>query len=62
MFFLGGDKLMEKIIEIKNVNKFYGRKQALHNITLTIHQGMFGLLGRKRRWKNDAHEDSCHTS
>lgn len=37
---------MEKIIEIKNVNKFYGRKQALHNITLTIHQGMFGLLGR----------------
>lgn len=37
---------MEKIIEIKNVDKFYGRKQALHSITLTIHQGMFGLLGR----------------
>lgn len=37
---------MEKKIEIKNVDKFYGKKQALHNITLTINQGMFGLLGR----------------
>lgn len=37
---------MEKKIEIRNVDKFYGRKQALHNITLTINQGMFGLLGR----------------
>lgn len=27
---------MEKKIEIKNVDKFYGKKQALHNITLTI--------------------------
>ena len=36
---------MEKI-EIKNVNKFYGKKHALKNINLTINQGMFGLLGR----------------
>lgn len=36
---------MEKI-EIKNVDKFYGKKQALKNVTLTINQGMFGLLGR----------------
>lgn len=36
---------MEKI-EIKNVNKFYGRKHALKDINLTINQGMFGLLGR----------------
>ncbi len=36
---------MEKI-EIKNVNKYYGKKHALKNITLTIDQGMFGLLGR----------------
>lgn len=36
----------KKKIEIKNVDKFYGRKQALHNVTLTINQGMFGLLGR----------------
>lgn len=37
---------MKKEITIKNVDKFYGRKQALHNINLTINQGMFGLLGR----------------
>lgn len=38
---------MEKMtIEIHNLNKDYGQKQALQNISLTIGQGMFGLLGR----------------
>ena len=37
---------MQHRIEIKNVNKFYGRKQALKDVNLTINQGMFGLLGR----------------
>ena len=37
---------MENKIEIRNVDKFYGRKQALYDINLTINQGMFGLLGR----------------
>ena len=37
---------MENEIQIKAVNKFYGRKQALKDINLTIEQGMFGLLGR----------------
>lgn len=37
---------MENKIEIKNVDKFYGKKQALYNINLTINQGIFGLLGR----------------
>ncbi|MCH5271549.1 MAG: ABC transporter ATP-binding protein [Lachnospiraceae bacterium] len=37
---------MDNCIEIKNVDKFYGKKQALKNVNLTIHQGMFGLLGR----------------
>ena len=37
---------MQNTIEIKNVNKFYGKKQALKDINLTIGQGMFGLLGR----------------
>lgn len=37
---------MENRIEIRNVDKFYGRKQALKKVNLTIHQGMFGLLGR----------------
>jgi ABC-2 type transport system ATP-binding protein len=36
----------ENIIEIKGLNKFYGKRQALVNINLTIEQGMFGLLGR----------------
>jgi len=45
IIFLKGFDSMEKI-EIKNVNKFYGRKHALKNISLTINQGMFGLLGR----------------
>lgn len=36
----------EKKIEIKHVDKFYGKNQALFDINLTINQGMFGLLGR----------------
>lgn len=31
---------------LQGVNKFYGTKQALKDIDLTIPQGMFGLLGR----------------
>lgn len=38
---------MNNSIEIKNLNKFYGKKHALKNINLSINQGMFGLLGRK---------------
>ena len=37
---------LKNSIEISNLNKFYGKKQALRNISLSIHQGMFGLLGR----------------
>lgn len=37
---------MENTIEIRNLNKFYGKKQALSDVSLTIGQGMFGLLGR----------------
>ncbi len=38
---------MENCIEIKELNKFYGKKkQALSNVNLTIEKGMFGLLGR----------------
>lgn len=37
---------MTECIEIKNVSKKYGKKQALKNISLTIDKGMFGLLGR----------------
>ena len=37
---------MNNSIEIKGLNKFYGKKQALFDVNLTIQQGMFGLLGR----------------
>lgn len=37
---------MNETIEIRGLNKFYGKKQALRDVTLTIGQGMFGLLGR----------------
>lgn len=37
---------MDNKIVIQNVDKFYGRKQALKDVSLTIDQGMFGLLGR----------------
>lgn len=37
---------MDNNIIIRNMNKFYGKKQALFGIDLTIEQGMFGLLGR----------------
>ena len=38
---------MENCIEIKELNKFYGKKKrALSDVNLTIEQGMFGLLGR----------------
>lgn len=33
-------------IILKDVNKYYGNKQALKNVNLKIGKGMFGLLGR----------------
>lgn len=33
-------------IRIQNLDKYYGKKQALKNVNLTISKGMFGLLGR----------------
>lgn len=37
---------METKIVLQEVDKFYGSKQALKQINLTIEEGMFGLLGR----------------
>lgn len=36
---------MSTEIVIQNLNKTYGKKQALKNVNLTIESGMFGLLG-----------------
>ena len=37
---------MNTNIILKDVSKFYGKKQALNSINLEIENGMFGLLGR----------------
>lgn len=37
---------MENKIVMENVSKFYGKKQALKSVSLSIDEGMFGLLGR----------------
>ena len=37
---------MEERIEIQNVDQYYGKKQALDKVNLSIGKGMFGLLGR----------------
>lgn len=36
----------DNCIVISHVDKYYGKKQALKDVSLTIGQGMFGLLGR----------------
>lgn len=37
---------MSTTIKIRNLNQYYGKKQALTDVDLTIRTGMFGLLGR----------------
>ena len=37
---------MSTEIVLEKVNKYYVKKQALKNVTMTIPKGMFGLLGR----------------
>lgn len=37
---------MSTTIKIRNLNQYYGKKQALKNVNLKIEKGMFGLLGR----------------
>lgn len=37
---------MSTEINIQHLNQFYGKKQALNDVCLTIESGMFGLLGR----------------
>ena len=38
--------MSESNIQIRNLSKSYGKKQALRNLNLDIASGMFGLLGR----------------
>lgn len=43
---------MQDKILIKDLNVFYGNKQALEDINLEIGNGMFGLLGRNGAGKS----------
>lgn len=36
---------MDTKIEIKDLSKNFGKKQALKHVNLEVNQGMFGLLG-----------------
>lgn len=38
--------MMSTEIVLEHVTKYYGKHEALHDITMTIPVGMFGLLGR----------------
>ncbi len=37
---------MSEVIKIRGLSQYYGKKQALKDLNLTIEIGMFGLLGR----------------
>ena len=38
--------LMKNILEVKNINKFYGKKQVLEDVSFTIHEGeILGFIG-----------------
>lgn len=48
---------MEKILQVKNIEKFYGSKsnltKAIDNISFDVDKGEFvGIMGASRKWKN----------
>ena len=49
---------MEKILQVKNIEKYYGNKsnltKAIDNINFEVDRGEFvGIMGASRKWKND---------
>lgn len=49
---------MEKILQVKNIEKFYGNKsnltKAIDNISFEVSKGEFvGIMGASRKWKNN---------
>lgn len=48
---------MEKILEVKNIEKYYGTKtnlsKAIDNISFEVNKKEFvGIMGASRKWKN----------
>lgn len=50
---------MEKILEVQNIDKYYGNKsnltKAIDNISFDVEKGEFvGIMGASRKWKNNS--------
>lgn len=53
-----GDKIMETVLEIKNIEKYYGNKsnliKAIDNISFEVKKGEFvGIMGASGSRKNN---------
>ena len=53
-----GDKIMEKVLETKNIEKYYGNKsnlvKAIDNISFEVKKGEFvGIMGASGSRKNN---------
>lgn len=49
---------MEKVLQVKNIEKYYGNKsnltKAIDNISFEVSEGEFvGIMGASRKWKDD---------
>ncbi len=56
---------MEKVLEVKNIEKYYGNKsnltKAIDNISFDVQKGEFvGIMGASRKWKNYTFELYFH--
>ena len=56
---LKGAFIMEKILQVQNIEKYYGNKsnltKAIDNISFEVSKGEFvGIMGASRKWKNNS--------
>ena len=53
---------MEKVLEIKNVTKYFGRDKVIDNLSLYINEGeIFGFLGPNGARKNNNNKNDIRT-
>ena len=59
MFFVN----MDKVIEVSHVSKHYGKVEALHDVSFSVHKGeVFGLIGSRRCWQDHAFPHPSHAA